>query len=174
MSVVVAGVASTLALGRAQVGVLDADLAAMIRADYSADPDGKRLAPLDAEIGEAVRQDELRLEDRNYDLEIVDVFYPSENTADEGDPDPGTETEMPTPTPPPPPPPPPTPQLPPPPAPTPQPGPARTPTPTPVSTPTTKPPSSSCAVGSSRDGRSDCAVPPADESGDDRLKHDPY
>jgi hypothetical protein len=101
MSVVVSGVASTLALGRAQVGVLDADLASKIDADYSADPTGTRLAPLDAEIGEAVRQDELRLEDKNDDVEIVDVFYvdPPENTADEGDPESGTETPGGSPTP---------------------------------------------------------------------------
>ncbi len=141
MSVVVAGAASTLALGRAQVGNLGADLDALISADYSADPAGKRLAPLDAEIGDAVRQDELRLEDRNDDFDIVDVFYvdPPENTADEGGPESGTETPGGSPTPQPPPPPPT-------PTPTPQPGPAPTPTPTPVSTPTPIPPSSWCAI----------------------------
>ena len=60
ISVILAGIASTLALSRAQVEHLDADLASVIRADYSADPHRPRLAPLDEGIIEDVREDKER------------------------------------------------------------------------------------------------------------------
>ena len=60
ISVILAGIASTIALARAQVERLDADLASAIRADYSADPHGRRLAPLDEQIIEATREDKER------------------------------------------------------------------------------------------------------------------
>ena len=166
MSVVVAGAASTLALGRAEVGTLGADLDALISADYSADPAGKRLAPLDAEIGEAVRQDELRLEDKNDDVEIVDVFYvdPPENTADEGDPELGTETETPTPSPTPTPTPTlsltPKPQS----TPTPQPAPAPQPTPTPQPAPAPQP-TPTCSAPNPLSGFVESVIPSDDTLG---------
>lgn len=74
MSMILTSVASTFALGRDQVQHLDADLASLIRADYSADPGGASLAPLDERIIDAVRQDEERLQGEVSDVEIVPVF----------------------------------------------------------------------------------------------------
>ncbi|MCH7522537.1 MAG: hypothetical protein IH920_02030, partial [Chloroflexi bacterium] len=73
ISVVLAGVASALALARPDVERLDADLASLIRADYSADPDGTTLAPLDEGIIDVARQDEDNLREIS-GVEIVPVF----------------------------------------------------------------------------------------------------
>jgi hypothetical protein len=78
MSVVLAGAASALALSRARVGNLDAVLASAIRADYSADPQGASLAPLDEDIIEVARQDENRLRETSSDVEIVPVLWVTE------------------------------------------------------------------------------------------------
>ena len=74
MSVVLAGVASALALARPDAERLDADLASIIRADYSADPDGTTLAPLDEGIIDAARQDEDNLREVP-GVHIVPVFF---------------------------------------------------------------------------------------------------
>lgn len=87
MSVILTSVASTFALGRAQVQHLDADLASLIRADYSPDAEGTRLAPLDERIIDAVRHDEERLEGEVSDVEIVPVFWtnaPGSMAVDDG------------------------------------------------------------------------------------------
>jgi hypothetical protein len=119
ISVVLAGVASTLALSRATVDDLNVDLAALIRADYSADQDGTRLAPLNERIFDAIRQDEAGLRRDASETEIVPVFHanlPEDGTSD--DTSPGTATPTPAATPP-----------------SPTPAPAPTPTPTPIPTP---------------------------------------
>ena len=54
--VLAVALASTLALARAQVESVDADLASVIGADYSADPRGARLAPLSEGIVDAARE----------------------------------------------------------------------------------------------------------------------
>ncbi len=77
LSLLVAGVASTAALARPRVSRLDTNLASALRADYSADPEGARLAPLDQRIVEIARQDEERLRDRSTDVEFVPVFWVS-------------------------------------------------------------------------------------------------
>ncbi|MCH7999560.1 MAG: DNRLRE domain-containing protein [Chloroflexi bacterium] len=73
ISVVLAGVASALALARPDVERLDANLASLIRADYSADPDGTTLAPLGEGIIDVARQDEAYLREIS-GVEIVPVF----------------------------------------------------------------------------------------------------
>ena len=121
ISVVLAGVASALAPARPNAEHLDADLASLIRADYSADPEGRRLAPLSNEIVEVVRQDERNLQEEIAGVEIVPVFIldPSSDSGP-GDSDSGSPAPSPTP------------EDTPTPAPTPTPGPTHTPTPMPV------------------------------------------
>ncbi len=58
LCVLLAGIASTLALGRPSFSLLRVDLASALRADYSVDPAGIRLAPLDERIIEDARRDE--------------------------------------------------------------------------------------------------------------------
>ncbi len=117
ISVVLAGVASALALARPDAEHLDADLASLIRADYSADPEGARLAPLGEGIIDAVRQDERNLQEEIAGVEIVPVFI-LDSSSDSGLPAPSPTPED-----------------------TPAPAPASTPTatPTPVPTPTPTP-----------------------------------
>src|SRR3990172_6723360 len=74
LSIVLAGVASTFALAHQDTRNLRADLASVIRADYSADPAGTTLAPLEDGIIEAARQDEDRLGEAGDAVEIVQVF----------------------------------------------------------------------------------------------------
>ncbi len=108
ISVILAGIASTLALARPNVERLDADLAALIQADYSADPEGTRLAPLDERIIEDVRDDEQRLQSGSSDIEIIPVFHvgqsdiePPEEIMTDDSPGATTQTPTPAPTPPP-------------------------------------------------------------------------
>ena len=108
ISVVLAGVASAFALARPDVERLDADLASRIRADYSADPEGTRLAPLDEGIIEDVREDEHRLQSGSSDIEIIPVFHvgqsdiePPEEIMTDDSPGATTPTPTPAPTPPP-------------------------------------------------------------------------
>ena len=100
MSVVLAGVASALAVARPDVERLDTDLASLIRADYSADLDGTRLAPLEGQIIDAVRRDEAQLLMDVSGVEIVPVSYASsaEESTPSASPTP-TATATPTPTP---------------------------------------------------------------------------
>jgi hypothetical protein len=76
VSVALAGVASTFALAHRGTQDLRTDLASVIRADYSADPTGTTLAPLQGEILESARQDEDRLDGTVDGIEIVQVFNP--------------------------------------------------------------------------------------------------
>ena len=62
LSVVLAGVAATMALSRPETGRLNTHLKSALRSDYSADPRGTRLAPLSERIIEAARQDAEDLE----------------------------------------------------------------------------------------------------------------
>lgn len=73
MSTALAGVASTLALTR-EDSSLDADLSALIEADYGADPRGG-LAPLDPRVIDDARSDESQLQATGSDLELVQVFH---------------------------------------------------------------------------------------------------
>src|SRR4030042_1122565 len=68
--------ASSLALVRAEVEHLDANLASVIGADYSADPRGVRLAPLSEGIVDVARQDENTLQEAVPGIEIVPVYHP--------------------------------------------------------------------------------------------------
>ena len=98
MSVVLAGVASALAVARPDVERLDADLASLIRADYSADPEGRRLAPLSNEIVEVVRQDQRNLQEEIAGVEIVPVFIlDASSDSGPGDSDSGSPAPSPTP-----------------------------------------------------------------------------
>ena len=98
MSVVLAGVASALALARPDAERLDADLASLIRADYSADPEGTRLAPLDEGIIEDVRQDQRNLQEEIAGVEIVPVFIlDASSDSGPGDSDSGSPAPSPTP-----------------------------------------------------------------------------
>src|SRR3972149_5950577 len=76
ISVALAGIASTFALADRASSELDADLASRIRADYSADPTGTTLAPLDEGLLESALQGEYRLGEAGDDIEIVQVFNP--------------------------------------------------------------------------------------------------
>jgi len=120
VSVVLAAAASTFALARAQVQHLDTDLASLISADYSADPEGTSLAPFEEGITDAVRQDEAQLLMDVPGVEIVPVSYA--DPPEDGGSDAGPEATMPTPKA----------------TPDPSPTPTPTETPTPVATP--KPP----------------------------------
>ena len=73
VSMVLAGVASTLALARGGVGNLDADLSALIDADYSVDG-GDGLAPLDPRLIDDARQDESELQNSASGIQLVQVF----------------------------------------------------------------------------------------------------
>jgi hypothetical protein len=106
VSMLLAGVASTLALARDGAGTLDADLDALITADYGADPrDG--LAPLDPELIDDARRDESQLRASGSDVELVQVHRttPYEGFVVDADPDPtpavgvpgGTQTATPKP-----------------------------------------------------------------------------
>src|SRR6266545_4205263 len=76
ISVLLAGVASTIALARKD-GHLKANLSSALRADYSVDPQGIQLAPLSEEIVAAARRDAEDLsrgqENRN-SPQIVPIF----------------------------------------------------------------------------------------------------
>src|SRR2546428_13893774 len=61
--VVLVGIASTHALSRSARGWLGISLAAAIRADYSVDPAGIKLAPLDPQLIDQARRDESTLPD---------------------------------------------------------------------------------------------------------------
>jgi len=98
ISVVLAGVASALALALPDAEHLDADMASLIRADYSADPEGRRLAPLSNEIVEVVRQDERNLQEEIAGVEIVPVFI-LDPSSDSGPVDSDSESPAPSPTP---------------------------------------------------------------------------
>src|SRR3990170_560096 len=74
LSIVLAGVASTFALAHQGTPELQAELASRLRADYSADPTGTMLAPLQGEILESARRDEDRLDETGEGIEIVQVF----------------------------------------------------------------------------------------------------
>ena len=76
MSVALAGGASTFARAGRGSSELKADLASRIRADYSADPTGTTLAPLDEGILKSARQDEDLLDKPSDGVEIVQVFNP--------------------------------------------------------------------------------------------------
>src|SRR3970282_775792 len=76
-SVVLAGVASTIALARAGSDRLEADLSSALRADYSADPNSIRLAPLSRDIIDAAREDSENLEGRRGEPHQIPIFYPS-------------------------------------------------------------------------------------------------
>ena len=73
LSIVLAGVASTFALAHQGTRNLRAELASQLRADYSADPAGTTLAPLEDGILEAARQDEQRLRQGGSAVEIIPV-----------------------------------------------------------------------------------------------------
>src|SRR5207249_4049861 len=81
MSVLLAFVASTLALARPQTGTLKASLESRLAADYSKDSLGIRLAPLSERIIDASRRDSQNLERRggNGPVELVDIFRVSGN-----------------------------------------------------------------------------------------------
>src|SRR4029450_5595024 len=74
MSVLLAFIASTLALQRPRTGTLAASLKSGLSADYSADPHGIRLAPLSQELIEAARRDDRALEQRPNGVELVQIF----------------------------------------------------------------------------------------------------
>ena len=75
ISVILASTASTFALARPQVKGLDVDMASVIRADYSADPSGTRLAPLSGEITDAAHGDKGRLREKNPRIKSAPVFH---------------------------------------------------------------------------------------------------
>jgi len=78
-SVVLAGVASTIALARAGSGRLNADLSSALRADYSADPNGTRLAQLSQDIIDAAREDAENLEEgARGEPDLVPIFRPGD------------------------------------------------------------------------------------------------
>ena len=84
-SFLLVALASTCALVRAQVEHLDADLASVIRADYSADPRGATLAPLAEGIVDVARRDESRLQETIPGIEIVPVSHqPASTVAEDG------------------------------------------------------------------------------------------
>ena len=84
-SLLLVALASTCALARAQVERLDADLASVIRADYSADPRGVTLAPLTQGIVDVARRDESRLQATIPGIEIVPVSHqPASTVAEDG------------------------------------------------------------------------------------------
>ena len=84
-SFLLVALASTCALVRAQVEHLDADLASVIRADYSADPRGATLAPLTEGIVDVARRDESRLQETIPGIEIVPVSHqPASTVAEDG------------------------------------------------------------------------------------------
>lgn len=83
VSVLLAGVASTLALGRG-TGSLDTSLVSLISADYSIDPAGIRLAPLDPAIIEEARRDE----------EVLDILEDHDGPGN--NPGPGNPTPKPS------------------------------------------------------------------------------
>src|SRR3989304_3878152 len=88
-SVVLAGVASAIALARAGSGRLNADLSSALRADYSADPNGTRLAPLSQDIIDAAREDAENLEEgARGEPDLVPIFRPGDA---EPSPTPSTE-----------------------------------------------------------------------------------
>jgi len=70
ISVALAGIASTFALADRASSELEADLASRIRADYSADPAGTTLAPLDEGLLESAREDEDTLDQPSDAVEI--------------------------------------------------------------------------------------------------------
>jgi hypothetical protein len=85
VSFLLVALASTLALVRAQVKTVDADLASVIRADYSADPHGATLAPLTEGIVDVARRDERRLQETIPGIEIVPVSHqPASTVAEDG------------------------------------------------------------------------------------------
>ena len=99
VSVVLAHMAATLALARPDGERLDADLASVISADYSADPEGTRLAPLEGQIIDAVRRDEGQLLMDVPGVEIVPISYadPPEDSGSNADPEATTPTPTATP-----------------------------------------------------------------------------
>ena len=147
MSVALAGGASTFALVQRGSSELEADLTSQIRADYSADPAGTTLAPLDEGLLESAREDEDTLDQGSDAVEIIPAFQvggspPGDVEVPEPTPSPGptpTPGETPTPG-----------VTPPNPGATPRPRvtppPLVTPTPSPIPTPTPTPPPASISV----------------------------
>ena len=89
-SFLLVALASTCALVRAQVKTVDADLASVIRADYSADPRGATLAPLTEGIMDVARRDESRLQETIPGIEIVPVSHQPASTVAQGGAEPAT------------------------------------------------------------------------------------
>ena len=89
-SFLLVALASTCALVRAQVKTVDADLASVIRADYSADPRGATIAPLTEGIVDVARRDESRLQERIPGIEIVPVSHQPPSTVAEDGAEPST------------------------------------------------------------------------------------
>jgi len=82
LCLLVAAIAATVALAKPKVSNLGTDLASALRADYSVDPSGARIAPVGEGVIEVARQDEnrLRVPDSGgtSGLEIVPVAHVDE------------------------------------------------------------------------------------------------
>jgi hypothetical protein len=89
-SFLLVALASTCALVRAQVKTVDADLASVIRADYSADPRGATIAPLTEGIVDVARRDESKLQETIPGIEIVPVSHQPPSTVAEDGAEPAT------------------------------------------------------------------------------------
>lgn len=68
--------AAALALGRSNIDVLDTETASQLKADYSADPRGIRIAPLDAAIIEAAAEDERELSTTPQLPQRIEIVHP--------------------------------------------------------------------------------------------------
>ncbi len=91
VSVLLAGIAATLALARAGPDVLATDLSSKISADYSANENAWIFAPVSDRITEDARRDDRRLNEVDSDVEIVDVHHnrpPAGNNVAGGEPGP--------------------------------------------------------------------------------------
>src|SRR6266545_1679314 len=82
-SVLLAGVAATVALARPDSARLNANLGSALRADYSLDEQGTRLAPLSEEIIDATRRDSEALDrgGTGRQPELVSVFRSNDQPA---------------------------------------------------------------------------------------------